>query len=125
MGPGPAGRLAGLGRAAPRDPAAWADRELWCPAFVVDKIASATGSGDCSIAGFLTGLLKGHPLEDCLKLANAAGAMTLRAYDSLSGLPSWRELQAAADSLPVRELGFLQAPWRWDAGRRIWERNKT
>ena len=122
---GPAGRLAGLGRAAPRDPAAWADRELWCPAFVVDKIASATGSGDCSIAGFLTGLLKGHPLEECLKLANAAGAMNLRAYDSLSGLPSWRELQAAADSLPVRELGFLQAPWRWDAGRRIWERNKT
>ncbi len=50
---GPRDRIAGLGRAAPRDPAAWADRELWCPAFVVEKIASATGSGDCSIAGFL------------------------------------------------------------------------
>ena len=79
---GPADRMAGLGRAAPRDPAAWADRELWCPAFVVDKIASAAGSGDCSIAGFLTGLLKGHSLEECLRLANAAGAMNLRALDT-------------------------------------------
>ena len=122
---GPRERIAGLGRAAPRDPAAWADRELWCPAFVVEKIASAAGSGDCSIAGFLAGLLKGHPIEECLKLANAAGAMNLRALDTLSGLPSWEELQEVSRRLPARELDFLQAPWSWDERRKLWERGRA
>jgi sugar/nucleoside kinase (ribokinase family) len=119
-------KIAGLGRASPRDPASWADRELWCPAFVVEKIASAAGSGDCSIAGFLTGLLNGHSLEECLKLANAAGAMNLRALDTFSGLPPWEELKEASKSLPVRELGFLKAPpWRWDERRRLWEKRRA
>ena len=122
---GPRERIAGLGRAAPRDPASWADRELWCPAFVVEKIASATGSGDSSIAGFLTALLKGHPLEECLKLANAAGAMNLRAYDSLSGLPSWDSLLEASRRLTVRELDFLKSPWEWDPRRKLWEKGRS
>jgi sugar/nucleoside kinase (ribokinase family) len=114
-------RLQELGRARPADPAAWADRELWCPAFVVEKIASAAGSGDSSIAGFLTALLKGHSLEECLKLANAAGAMNLRALDTLSGLPYWGQLQAAANTMKVRELAFLKAPWKWDGQRKLWD----
>ena len=118
-------RIAGLGRAAPRDPAAWADRELWCPAFVVERIASAAGSGDCSIAGFLTGMLKGHSLEECLKLANAAGALNLRAIDTTSGLPPWGELEETAGSMQARDLDFLKPPWRWDQGRKVWERNRT
>lgn len=117
-------RIAGMGRAAPRDPEAWADRELWCPAFVVEQIASAAGSGDCSIAGFLTGLLRGHRLEECLKLANAAGAMNLRAMDTVSGLPSWEELKQALPSMKVRALDFLRPPWKWDGGRQLWERSK-
>jgi sugar/nucleoside kinase (ribokinase family) len=118
-------QLAGLGRAAPRDPAAWADRELWCPAFVVEQIASAAGSGDSSIAGFLTAMLKGHSLEECLKLANAAGAMNLRAMDTTSGLPPWEELLAAAGGLRVRQLNFLEPPWRWDPKLRVWERSRA
>jgi sugar/nucleoside kinase (ribokinase family) len=118
-------QLASLGRAAPRDPAAWADRELWCPAFVVEQIASAAGSGDSSIAGFLTGMLKGHSLEECLKLANAAGALNLRAIDTTSGLPPWGELLAAAGGLRVRDLDFLEPPWRWDPGQQVWERSRT
>ena len=114
-------RLQELGRAHPADPAAWADRELWCPAFVVEKIASAAGSGDSSIAGFLTALLKGHSLEECLKLANAAGAMNLRALDTLSGLSSWGQLQEAANNMRVRELAFLKAPWKWDGQRKLWD----
>jgi sugar/nucleoside kinase (ribokinase family) len=117
-------QLAGMGRAAPQDPAAWADRELWCPAFVVDQIASAAGSGDCSIAGFLTGMLKGHSLEQCLKLANAAGAMNLRALDTTSGLPPWEELETAAGDMPQRRLDFLQPPWNWDPKLKVWERNR-
>ncbi len=118
-------QLAGLGRAAPRDPAAWADRELWCPAFLVEKIASAAGAGDCSIAGFLTGLLKGRSLEDCLKLANAAGALNLRAIDTVSGLPGWEELETETGRMRQRRLEFLQPPWRWDEKRKVWERSRN
>ena len=118
-------RIAGMGRAAPREPAAWAERELWCPAFVVERIASAAGSGDSSIAGFLTGLLQGHPLEECLKLANCAGAMNLRAIDTVSGLPSWEELKEAAASMQVRELSFLKGDWAWDKRRKLWEMRKA
>ncbi len=118
-------RIAGLGRAAPKDPGAWADRELWCPAFVVENIASAAGAGDCSIAGFLTGLLKGRTLEECLRLANAAGALNLRAIDTVSGLPGWEELETAAAGMQQRRLDFLQPPWGWDQKRKVWERGKA
>ncbi len=118
-------QIAGLGRAAPQDPGAWADRELWCPAFVVENIASAAGAGDSSIAGFLTGLLKGRTLEHCLRLANAAGALNLRAIDTLSGLPAWEELETAAAGMQQRRLDFLEPPWRWDQKRKVWERSKA
>ena len=115
-------RIAELGRAAPRDPASWAGQELWCPAFQVEKIASAAGSGDSSIAGFLTALLRGLPLEECLRLANCAGAMNLRALDTLSGLVPWEELTAAAKTLKPRDNAFLQEGWRWEPGRQLWEK---
>jgi sugar/nucleoside kinase (ribokinase family) len=115
-------RIEGMGRAAPQNPAAWADRELWCPAFVVEKIASAAGAGDSSIAGFFTALLRGHPLPECLRLANCAGAMNLRALDTLSGLVPWEELTAAAKTLQVRDNTFLRDGWRWDPGLQIWEK---
>ncbi|MDO8302527.1 MAG: carbohydrate kinase family protein, partial [Sedimentisphaerales bacterium] len=35
-----------MGAAKPADPDNWSNRELWAPAFVVDKFGSATGSGD-------------------------------------------------------------------------------
>jgi len=118
-------RLEGMGRAAPRNPEAWAERELWCPAFQVDRIASATGSGDSSIAGFLTALLRGHPLERCLRLANGAGALNLRALDSLSGLVGWEELEAAVEEMPVRDNAFLQEPWRWNPELKLWEKRRS
>jgi sugar/nucleoside kinase (ribokinase family) len=118
-------RIEGLGRAAPQDPAAWANRELWCPAFYVEKIASAAGSGDSSIAGFLTALLRGHPPAECLRLANCAGAMNLRAIDTLSGLVPWEELKAAVKTLKVRDNSFLQDGWRWDPGLQLWEKRSA
>jgi sugar/nucleoside kinase (ribokinase family) len=100
----------------------WAARQLWCPAFQVDVIASAAGSGDSSIAGFLTGLLRGRPIEQSLKLANAAGALNLRAMDTLSGLGSWEEVEESAAGLPVRPVTFLSAPWVWSEKHELWER---
>jgi sugar/nucleoside kinase (ribokinase family) len=102
--------------------ASWADRELWCPAFQVNEIASTAGSGDSSIAGFLTALLLAEPVERSLKLANAAGALNLRGVDTLSGLGSWQEVAEAAETLPVRALSALPSPWRWSDDAGLWEK---
>jgi sugar/nucleoside kinase (ribokinase family) len=119
-------RIAGMGRAAPLDPAAWADRELWCPAFVAERVASSVGSGDCSIAAFLCGLLRDLPIEECLRLANCAGCLNLRAMDATSGLPPWAELRAAVSRLTVRDNSrFLGAPWKWRKEPKLWEKGEN
>lgn len=117
-------KIAGMGSAAPKDPGAWASRELWCPAFYIEKVASAAGSGDSSIAGFLTGLLRGHSIEECLKLANCAGCLNLRALDTLSGLVSWEELKATVPTLKVRDNSFLKDSWEWNAKLLLWEKER-
>ncbi|UCF98292.1 MAG: hypothetical protein JSV89_01865 [Spirochaetaceae bacterium] len=118
-------RIAAVGRAAPADPGTWADRELWCPAFRTDTVAGAVGAGDCSIAAFLTGLLRDHPIEECLKLANCAGYLNLRAVDTLSGLGSWEEVKSTYPNLPVRDTAFLSDGWNWDERLKIWEKSRT
>ena len=82
----------------------WAEKELWCPAFKVDRIASATGSGDCSIAAFLTSMIKGYTLEKALKFANCAGSMNLSAMDATSGLVSWAEMESSLSTLKTRDI---------------------
>jgi sugar/nucleoside kinase (ribokinase family) len=118
-------KIAGIGRAAPKDHDTWADRELWCPAFRADSIAGSNGAGDCSIAGFLTGLLRNHSIVECLKLANCAGYLNLRAMDTLSGLGSWEEIKDTYTTLPVRENAFLSGGWNWDGQGKIWEKKRS
>jgi len=114
-------RIRKLGSLAPSDIDAWADREVWCPAFRVASIASAAGAGDSSIAGFLTALLRGRGLEDCLHLANCAGAHNLAGLDTTSGLRSWDVVEADARTLDLGDVPFLHhTAWRFDPDRRVW-----
>ncbi len=76
----------------------WAHREGFEASFMPDRIVSATGAGDVTIAAFLTSLLAQHPLETCLQYAAAAGACCVEAYDSLSGLKSLADMQAKMDA---------------------------
>jgi sugar/nucleoside kinase (ribokinase family) len=115
-------RIRRLGTLAPADLGAWADREIWCPAYRVKEIASAAGSGDSSIAGFLTGLLRGNGLEDCLHLANCAGAHNLAGLDTVSGLKSWDVVEADARRLELGDVPFLHGTeWRFLAETGVWE----
>ena len=57
------------------------------------RVAAATGAGDTSIAAFLSALLKGYPLEECLDLMAAAGACCVESYDALGGLKPLDELR--------------------------------
>jgi sugar/nucleoside kinase (ribokinase family) len=112
-----------LGRAAPANPAAWAEKELWSPCFRV-QVTGTTGAGDAAIAGFLSALLRGLGAEPALTMASAVGACNVEAADALSGLRSWEATlarsQAGWEQLPMH----LDEPgWNWDHTDQLWRRN--
>jgi sugar/nucleoside kinase (ribokinase family) len=112
-------RLQGVGRARPGSAANWADRELLEPSYAVDRIVSATGAGDCAIAGFLSAYLRGCDLDDAVRYACAVGAQNLQAADSISGVKSWAETAAEVAARPPKnEVGIDLPGWRFDEGQR-------
>lgn len=80
---------------------AWENRELVAPCFDVEVVGT-TGSGDCTIAGFLTGLLQGLGPEAVLKLATAVGAHCVESADATSGIPSCSQVLARIDGAWAR-----------------------
>lgn len=113
-------KLAGMGRARSPDLAAWANQELWAPCFRV-KVVGTTGSGDATIAGFLSALLRKYSPQEAVTLAVAVGACNVEAADALSGLRSWEDtlerVRSGWERLPLS----LDAPnWEWDEDRQVW-----
>lgn len=80
------------------DCAGWADREGFEKSYVPEHVLSGTGCGDTCIAAFLTAMLEGYALEDCMHLAAGTGASCVSAYDALSGLKSFGELKKKIDA---------------------------
>lgn len=83
-----------VSRALDLNQADWAGKEGFEASFVPEQVLSGTGAGDTSIAAFLTALLRGRTPEACVRQAAAAGACCVSAYDALSGLKSFEELDA-------------------------------
>ena len=73
---------------------AWADKEGFEKSYVPERLLSGTGAGDTSIAAFLTAILDGYSPEQTMHLAAATGASCVAAYDALSGLKTFDELEA-------------------------------
>ena len=71
----------------------WAGKEGFENSFVPEKILSATGAGDTSIAAFLVSMLRGYGIEEAVQMALATGACCLSGYDALSGLKPLSELK--------------------------------
>lgn len=112
------GRLANLG--AIDLPAGWLNRELLAPVFAA-KVAGTTGAGDCTIAGFLAGVVKGLSIEDTLRAAVAVGACNVESADSVSGIPAWEMVQARlAAGWPQRPVKLSLPGWQWDERRGLW-----
>lgn len=109
-----------MGRARPADAAAWADQELWAPCFQVD-VAGTSGSGDCTIAGFLSGLLRGMPPEHTVTAAVAVGACNVEQADTLSGVRPWGEtMQRIAAGWARLPLDAPAPGWHYDAAHGLW-----
>jgi len=57
-------------------------------------IADTTGAGDTFDAGFLSGWLRGMPLEECLRLGIICGGMTATQIGGFNGQPTWKQALA-------------------------------
>ncbi len=75
----------------------WPGRELYAPCFQADVVGT-TGSGDCTIAGVLTGLVKGFAPADTLQAGLAVGACSVESADATGGVPTWDTIQARLDA---------------------------
>ncbi|MEI6970517.1 MAG: carbohydrate kinase family protein [bacterium] len=105
----------------PRCRAGWADRELWTPAFAVDHFGSATGSGDSAIAGFLSALLRGLPIEATLKYATCCGLQNVRVLDAVSGIKPWDETtRMLKRRMPMLDLKITGEGWRYSKKAGLW-----
>jgi sugar/nucleoside kinase (ribokinase family) len=62
------------------------------PAFQV-HVVSTLGAGDVFHGALLAGLVRGAPLADALAAANAAAALSCRALDGRSAIPTEKELE--------------------------------
>jgi sugar/nucleoside kinase (ribokinase family) len=112
--------LGNLGRGGPRDPSAWAGRELWAPCFKV-QVVSTLGSGDATIAGFLAGMLRGQGPEEAITSAVAVGACNVEAADATSGIRPWEETQQRIAQGWARLKAHVEGEgWRWDAASGLW-----
>jgi sugar/nucleoside kinase (ribokinase family) len=109
-----------LGRARPSNPAAWANKELWTPAFKVNEVG-ATGAGDAAIAGLLSALLRDMPPQAALTAAAAVGACNVEAADGLSGIRPWDEtLRRVADGWLQHELDIEVPGWHFEDEHQLW-----
>ena len=113
-----------IGRAAPTDPAAWAEKELWAPCFRV-RVAGTTGAGDATIAGFLSAMFRDLSPELAVTAAVGVGACNVEAADALSGLRKWDvtldRIRAGWGRLPLH----LEDPaWSWNQADQLWRRDR-
>ncbi|MCR5421383.1 MAG: carbohydrate kinase family protein [Lachnospiraceae bacterium] len=74
------------------NPEDWAGRSGFEKSFKPDRVLSGTGAGDTSVAAFLTSVLNGNKPEECVRYAAATGACCVAAYDALSGIKSFEEI---------------------------------
>lgn len=105
-------QLSGRSAWAKFDWQAWRRRELLAPCFEVDVVGT-TGSGDCTIAGFLMALLQGACPESALRLATAVGAHCVESADATSGIPACSQIEARMkSSWERRALSDTWSGWK-------------
>ncbi len=62
------------------------------PGFPVE-VFNSVGAGDAFMSGFLSGWLREEPLEECLRLGNACGAIVVSRHGCSPAMPTKEELE--------------------------------
>ena len=87
------GHMERVGQRLELDASAWNGYRAFEKSFRIDRVLSATGAGDTSIAAFLTSILKGSGPKEALENASAEGALCCTSYDSVSSLLPLEEVR--------------------------------
>lgn len=86
--------LKAVGAGAWLDVDTWANRSQMIRGYKAARVLSGTGAGDTSIAAFLASMLEGRTPDVCAERAAATGACCVEAYDALSGILPFDQLDA-------------------------------
>lgn len=62
------------------------------PGFRIE-VYNALGAGDAFMGGYLRGWMRGEPIEQCCRLANACGAIVVSRHGCAPAMPTWPELE--------------------------------
>ncbi|MCY9670720.1 carbohydrate kinase family protein [Paenibacillus alginolyticus] len=109
-------RLMAMGLCAPAQEhlGNWTNSELITSCYKVDVVGT-TGAGDCTIAGFLLGLMRGLTLEDSLHTAVGVGACNVEQADATSGIPDGSEVwRRISDGWAKREMKLHLNNWSFN-----------
>lgn len=106
--------LEAMGKAKPKDMDNWSGRELHEESFHVPEVASATGSGDSSIAGFLASFLKGESIEESIRIACAVGGQNVKVSDAVSGVKTWEETLQMIPGWDKNRIDVEGNHWKYD-----------
>ncbi len=71
----------------------WKGAKIYSPCLQEKEFLGAIGAGDCTIAGLLTGIMKGESAKEAILSAVATGSCNVEQSDALSGIPTWEELK--------------------------------
>ena len=86
-------------------------------------MVGTAGSGDTTIAGFLSALLRDMPPEEAVTAAVAVGACNVEAADTLSGVRPWDEtMRRVAQGWERHELDVEADGWHFDEKHQLWSR---
>ncbi|NJD03792.1 MAG: carbohydrate kinase family protein [Ruminiclostridium sp.] len=112
--------LEAMGSALPADIDNWSARELHEESFHVPDVASATGSGDSSIAGFLAAYVNGKSIEEAIRIACAVGGQNVQVFDAISGIKTWEETLAMIPGWKKNRHAIFGDYWKYDNARNVW-----
>jgi sugar/nucleoside kinase (ribokinase family) len=99
----------------------WRNRQLLTPCFRT-RVAGTTGAGDCTIAGFIAGLLSGMDPVAVITNAVGVGACCTEATDATGGIPDWHTVINRINSGWQRLDPKIDMPgWQWDEGKAVWK----
>lgn len=68
------------------------------------KAVDATGAGDAFLSGFIYGIYKGYPVEECLKFGNITGGYCVQEMGCLTKYVEEKELLRLAKGLESRKV---------------------
>ncbi|MBP2551207.1 sugar/nucleoside kinase (ribokinase family) [Neorhizobium galegae] len=79
-------------------------------AIPADEIKGANGAGDAFAAGLLYGIHEGWDIADCLRLAHATAAASLRSISTTGSVVGWQDCLALAQSWGQAAFAVKTAP---------------